>query len=82
MPWEDSVISKLVKKLRVTQIQTSLSPWGRGWVRAWKKLRERKNNYSGAEKGRGSHHDASNWGSNPALFFPAPEKTGNKKVAH
>ena len=51
-------------------------------VRAWEKLRERKNNYSGAEKGRGSHHDASHWGSNPALFFPAPKKTGNKKVAH
>ena len=40
-------------------------------VRAWEKFRERKNNYSGAEKGLGSHHDASNWGSNPALFFPA-----------
>ena len=49
-------------------------------VRAWEKLRERKNNYSGAEKGRGSHHDASNWGSNPALFFPAPKKTGIRRL--
>ena len=78
LPWEDSVISKLVKKLRVKQRQTSLSPRGWGWVRAWKKLRERKTIIKVLKKTRWS-----SWriilGVNFSSFFPVPKKAGKKE---